>query len=128
MSDPIRDRTPASRCLRAGGEAVLLVLATLAAWPFAGADPVWEAATGGAIALLAVLWAVHAAITRRARFKPDLVSGCLAGLVLLAVIQLVPLPLGLVSVISPARAEWHTAFVPAQLERLPDEPAADARP
>ena len=127
MSDPTRDRTPAARYLRAGGEAVLLVLATLAAWPFAAADPVWEAATGGAVALLAVLWAAHAAVTRRARVKPDLVSGCLAGLVLLAVIQLVPLPLGLVNVISSARAEWHTAFVPAQLERLPDEPAAAAR-
>ncbi len=128
MSDPTRDRTPAARYLRAGGEAVLLVLATLAVWPFAAADPVWEAATGGFVALLAGLWAAHAAVTRRARFKPDLVSGCLAGLVLLALVQLVPLPLGLVKVISPARAEWHTAFIPTQLEHLPDEPAADARP
>jgi tetratricopeptide (TPR) repeat protein len=128
VSDPTRDRTPAARYLRAGGEAVLLVLATLAAWPFAGADPVWEAAIGGAVALLAGLWAAHATVTRRARFKPDLVAGCLAGLVLLAVVQLVPLPLGLVKIISPARAEWHTAFTPDPLERLPDEPAAAVRP
>lgn len=128
MSDPTRDRTPIARYLRAGGEAVLLVLATLAVWPFAAADPVWEAATGGFVALLAALWAAHSAVTRRARFKPDLVSGCLAGLVLLAVVQLVPLPLGVVNVVSPARAEWHTTFIPAQFERLPDEPAAEARP
>jgi O-antigen ligase/tetratricopeptide (TPR) repeat protein len=125
-SDP--DRLPAARFLRASGEAVLLVLANLTAWPFGSIGTDWEYATAVAVAVLAGLWAAHAVVTRHFRFRPDLVSGCLAGLVLLSVVQLVPLPLAVVRVVSPARAELHTALIPAQLERLPDESASEPRP
>lgn len=113
---------PTARLLRAGGEGLLVSLATLSAWPFAGADPYPEYLLTAGGLLLALCWAAHAAVTRTYRFRLDLASGALAGLILLTAFQLVPLPLAVVRVVSPARADWHEALLPAQLERLPGEP------
>jgi O-antigen ligase len=103
---------------------VLLALATLSAWPFGGADYFWEYVLAAVVALLAGLWAAHAVVTRRFRFQPDLVSVGLAGMVLVSVLQLVPLPLGVVRVLAPGRAALHDALVPARPELLPGEPDA----
>jgi O-antigen ligase/tetratricopeptide (TPR) repeat protein len=123
-----RESLPAARFLRTAGEFVLFALATLSAWPFGGADYFWEYVLSAVVALLATLWAAHAVVTRRFRFKPDLVSGCLAGLVLLSVVQFIPLPVEVVRVVSPTRVAWHTDFVPERLETLPGEPDAGSRP
>lgn len=104
-----------------------MILATISAWPFGCAGTGWEYIAAVTVAVLAGLWAAHAIVTRRFRFRPDLVSGCLAGFILLSVFQLVPLPVGLVRLIAPARAELHTSLVPAQMERLPGEPSAVSR-
>ncbi len=121
MSDPA-DPLPVARWLRTGGEGLLVSLATLSAWPFACVEPFWEYLLTVGIGLLAALWTVHAALTRRFTFRFDLVSLALAGLLLFTAVQLVPLPLAVVKVISPGRAEWHESFIPEHLERLPGEP------
>lgn len=112
---------PVARWLRTGGEGLLIALVTLSAWPFASVYPYVEYLLTVGVALLAAFWTAHAAVTRRFTFRLDLVSGALAGLILLTAFQLVPLPLAVVKVISPARAEWHETFLPEQLERLPGE-------
>ena len=127
MNDEPRDRLPIARLCRVVGEAVLLALATLSAWPFAAVTAFWECALTVAVAVLAVAWAAHSALTRRFRFRPDAVSVGLAGLALLSAAQLVPLPLAVVRVVSPARAELHTALTPDRLEQLPGEPDPPGR-
>ncbi|MCU0702874.1 MAG: O-antigen ligase family protein [Fimbriiglobus sp.] len=125
---PSADPThPTARWLRAGGEGLLLALANLSAWPFAGIEPFWQFFLAVGVALLTALWATHALLTRQFVFRPDLVSIALAGLLLLSTAQLVPLPIGVAKVFSPARAGWHETLIPAQIERLPGEPEI-ARP
>jgi O-antigen ligase/tetratricopeptide (TPR) repeat protein len=123
------DDPPAARNLRAAAEAVLLALAAFAPWPFASANRTWELVLFAGLAVVAGLWAAHAAVTRRFAYRPDPVGGCLLGLVLLAAVQLVPLPEFAVRVLSPTRAEWHRTLRPATGEVLPGEtPPGPPRP
>ena len=124
--DPVR--LPAARHLRAAGEAVLVALTVLSPWPFASNEPLYEFALTAGVLLLCALWAAHAVVTRRFVFRPDVVSGSLAGLVLLSAVQLVPLPEGLVGVVSPARVGWHRDLLPEKSEVLPGEPGPATRP
>jgi O-antigen ligase/tetratricopeptide (TPR) repeat protein len=110
-----------ARWVRAAGEGLLVGIATLSAWPFASARPLFEYLLAVGVVLLCGCWLAHAALTRRFTFRGDLVSLSLAGLLLLTAVQLVPLPLGVVQVLSPTRAEWHESLLPGQLERLPGE-------
>ncbi len=119
------DTQPLSaRWLTRGGEGLLISLATLSAWPFAGVLPFAEYLLTAGVGLLVLVWAVHAVVTRASGFRLDLVSGALAGLILFTACQLVPLPLGVVKVLSPARANWHETLLPEQLEQLPGEAAS----
>ncbi len=123
MSEPA-DPLPVARWFRAAGEVLLVSLATLSAWPFASVEPFWEYLLAVGVGLLTALWTAHALLTRRFTFRFDLVSLALAGLLLFTAFQLVPLPLTVVKVVSPSRAEWHESFIPERLERLPGEPDA----
>lgn len=82
----------------------------------------------GALAVLAV---VYFGVTRRADFAPRLPAGRRWALVVVAAVaglQLVPLPLGLIRVLSPARAKLTEALgtvgIPAGLTTLSVAPAA----
>lgn len=123
--DRLAPPIPVARWLRTGGEGLLISLATLSAWPFACVEPFWEYVLSVGVAVLASLWAVYSFATRQILFRLDLVSASVAVLVLWNALQLVPLPVSAVSVISPTRAEWHETFIPSQLERLPGEPSAN---
>jgi O-antigen ligase len=118
------DRLPTARYLRSSGEAVLFFVANLSAWPFGCAGTGWEAIAAFGVALLASLWAAHSFVTRQFRFRLDVVSSCLTGLIILSVLQIVPLPMALVRVISPARAQLQADLVPVPLEQLPGEATA----
>src|SRR5436853_95849 len=91
-AQPLPDRAGAA------GEAVLLALALLSPWPFGSVEPPYELALSAGVLLLAALWAAHAALTGRFRFRPDVVSVCLGGLALWSAVQLVPLPEAVVGV------------------------------
>jgi O-antigen ligase/tetratricopeptide (TPR) repeat protein len=112
---------PAARFLRAAGEAVLLAMALLSPWAFGSVEPPYEFALSAGVLLLVALWAAHSAVTGRFRFRLDIVTTCLGGLVLWSAIQLVPLPEGVIAIASPARAEWHRTLLPQQSEVLPGE-------
>ncbi len=129
MPDPVDpDRLPAARLTRAAGEAVLLALAFLSPWPFGGVEPPYELALSAGVLLLAALWAAHAALSGRFRFRLDVVSACLGGLVVWSAVQLVPLPEAVVGVVSPERLGWHRTLLPAVSEVIPGEPGPVPRP
>ncbi len=119
----------ASRVVRRLGTVVLLALVVLSPWPFACADPAFEALLSAGVFLLVALWAVHAALTRRFDCRFDVVSAALAGLVVWSAVQLVPLPEIVVGVVAPARLAWHRELVPEVLETFPGDPTpGPARP
>ncbi len=127
MRDLDPSAAPVARWLRRVGEAVLLLLAVAPAWPFASVQAGWEFAVCLAVAALLTLWAAHAVVTRQFQFRTDVVAVAVAGLVVWSVVQLVPLPLGVVRVISPGAAAAHETFRPAVGETLPGEGAAAPR-
>jgi O-antigen ligase/tetratricopeptide (TPR) repeat protein len=129
MPDPVDpDRLPAARVTRAAGEAVLLALAFLSPWPFGAVEPPYELALSAGVLLLAALWAAHAALSGRFRFRLDVVSACLGGLVVWSAVQLVPLPEAVVGLVSPERLEWHRTLLPDVSEVIPGEPGPVPRP
>ena len=108
--------SPASRSVRAAGEALLFVVVAVAAWPFGSVDPLHEFFLSLAVLALAGLWVAHTVLTGRFVFRPDVASLALAGLVAWTSFQLLPLPEGVVAVVSPGRADWHRTLLPATEE------------
>jgi hypothetical protein len=116
------------RHIRLSAEVVLLFLSVGFVWGFGGNDPRWEAAAAFGIFLLVALWGTSGILSRKLPIQIDLVTVCLAGLTLLAVVQLVPLPLQLVKLLSPGMAELHLTMRPELGERLSTEATAIPRP
>lgn len=127
MQDPT-NRLAAASILRAAGEAVTFLLAIAAVWPFASAGPEETLAFSVGVAVLALLWFTHALAVGEFRFRFDVVSVCLGGMICWAGFQLVPLPARVVQVIAPQRFEWNRTLVPERLEQLPGESQASERP
>lgn len=119
--------SPIARALRRGGEGVLLLLAVGPPWAYAALQPKWEFAIAVGVAVLLMLWAGYAVLTRRFRVRADVVAVSLAGLVSWSAVQLVPLPLGVVRVISPGAAAVHETFRPGVRETLPGEGVGQPR-
>lgn len=94
-------------------------------WAFGGVDPEWQYPIAITIGLLIACWLVRGILYRRISFRSDWVSFGLAGLLLISAFQLIPLPMMLVSVLSPFRAADHRSLNPESLERIgPDDPVA----
>jgi O-antigen ligase/Flp pilus assembly protein TadD len=102
-------------------EVVLFVVCFLSAWPFGSIDPPWEFRLASGVALLSGLWAAYSLATRKFRFRIDLPTIVLGGLLALTIVQLLPLPLGWVRVLSPTAARLHEFLTPATLEHFPGE-------
>src|SRR5262245_34150937 len=115
------DRLPATRLLRTAGEAVLFLTLFGGVWAFAGDLPEWEFVLAVGVALLTGIWITRCVIYRRLSLRPDFVSVGLSGLILISAVQLIPLPVGLVSVISTGAAHAHRQFRPAQDEVIDQE-------
>ena len=127
-SESSDDRLPVTRILRMIGEAVLYFILVFSPWAYGGVDPEWQLAIAAMVGLLTLLWLARCACYRRLTIRPDGVTLGLGGLLCLTAFQLVPLPIGIVSILSPARAEAYRALVPETLERIGGEPAAEGRP
>lgn len=115
------NRLAAASILRAAGEAVTFLLAIAAVWPFASAGPEETLVFSVGVAVLAFLWSAHALAVGEFRFRFDVVSVSLGGMICWAGFQLVPLPASVVRVIAPQRFEWNRTLVPQRLEQLPGE-------
>ena len=107
--------------LRSLGEAILLILVTVSPWLFASVDPPAEFALCSGVALLAALWAAHAALAGRITVRLDCVAIALGGFAAWSAFQLLPLPAAFVGVISPQRVDWHRTLLPDTEELLPGE-------
>ena len=118
---PLPPEPPFAHTLRGIGEFLLLTLVALSPWAFGCTEPYYTYLLFAGLGLLSLVWAAHAVTARRFAYRSDAVSACLVGLVLLGALQLVPLPLGVVRVVSPTAAEWHVGLRPEVSEALPGE-------
>jgi len=114
--------------LRGGMEVVVLALAVLTPWAFGGVDPVFELAIAAGIALLLALWAAVAITSGRFTVVRCPVSLMLTLIVAVGVLQLVPLPAGLLGWISPGAADLRDQLYPAQPEQLTPSETAPGPP
>ncbi|CAN5613246.1 hypothetical protein BH11PLA2_BH11PLA2_46050 [soil metagenome] len=127
MSDDA-DRLASPGLLRWAAEAVLLFLIVLAPWPFGSVEVWWESFLFAGITVLTLLWLAYALIMGRLSIRPDAVSACLLGFLLLSAIQLIPLPQTVISIFSSTRVQLHRDLLPAQTELLPNESTASTNP
>ena len=117
-----------ARGLRVAGEVVVAFLGCGIVWGFAGNDAVWEWIAAGAIALLCSIHFAYCIVSNEYRFQVDGLMLGLAGLILLSVVQLVPLPESLVHLVSPGAFRLHQEMRPEYGELLPGETVAVPRP
>jgi hypothetical protein len=113
-------RHAVARLLRVLIEGGLLALVCLSPWAFGAVDPVYEAALYAGLVLLALLWAARLLVEGRLVLRRCPLLLCLAGLFLLAAVQLAPLPESVLSRLSPGTAELYARLLPAQPEELPE--------
>ncbi len=115
------------RGARLCGRWLLLVILLLAPWPLGCAGPSAQLVlvlSLYAVAALAVLVVLEE--NRRPVLGRDGVLWCLLGLTVWTWLQRVPLPEGVVAVLSPQAAAWHRQLRPVMAELLPGEPGPPA--
>jgi O-antigen ligase len=104
--------------VRAALEALVLLLAAFAPWPFGSVHPFFEFVLLGGVAGVLALWGLAILLDGRVAWKRCPVALCLAGLVLLGVAQLAPLPPAALRVLSPAGVGLLHELKPAAPETL----------
>lgn len=109
-------------------EGIVLLLVIGLPWAFGGVDPPYELALAVGVALLVVLWAAIVCVNGRFNWIRCAVAPSLAGLVLLALFQLVPLPQFVLRVLSPGTAELWATMLPAEPEQLSPTATVQAAP
>ena len=72
-------------------EGVVLALAAFAPWPFGSVHPIFEFVLFAGVALVLVLWGLSVLADWRFSWKRCPVLLCLAGLIVIGVVQLAPL-------------------------------------
>jgi O-antigen ligase/tetratricopeptide (TPR) repeat protein len=105
----------------------MILFLVVSPWAFGGVDPEWQFAIVLAVFALISCWLLRCVVYKRMSFRPDWVSFGLSGLLCLSLVQLIPLPVAIVSLLSPRRAADYQSLVPEQLERIGDN-ADVARP
>ncbi|MBL8797520.1 MAG: O-antigen ligase family protein, partial [Planctomycetia bacterium] len=112
-------RLQADRWLGIAQEALLLLLVVLSPWPFGSVEPIFEAYLYYGLALLALLWGARCLLQGRFVWKKSSVVLCVAGLFLLGIWQLQPLPRSVLALLSPQAAALYDEMLPARPELLP---------
>jgi O-antigen ligase len=107
------------RLVRGAMEALVLLLVCLSPWAFGAVEPFFEFLLYAGVAALLVLWAAVMLLEGRFTWKKSSVALCLAGLFLLAVWQLTPLPRDLLGTLAPATARLYERLLPEEAEVLP---------
>ena len=80
-----------ARTFHAGIEAVVLLLVCFAPWPFGSVHPIFEFILFAGIGVVLALWSLSILVAWRFTWKRCPVALCLAGLIVIGVIQLAPL-------------------------------------
>src|SRR6476660_4199583 len=109
-----------SRFLRGTTEFVVLVLVVLCPWFIGGRPPFAEFLLSAGVALLLLLWAMYSISVGYVRFPSCTITLFLTGLFLFGVVQIVPLPTGVLGVISPTTSELYQQLLPTVREELPN--------
>ncbi len=125
-SPPARLRLSLAWGLRAGMEVLVLAMVCLAPWAFVAVEPVFEYALDAGVALLLVLWGLRVLVEWQFSWKRCPVALCLAGLFVLGVWQLVPLPRETLGRLAPATAGLYDRLLPGQDEVFPGGEAREA--
>lgn len=116
--------------VRVGMEIIVGVMVCISPWFFGAVreGAIFWLYVG--VALLLLLWAARVLLEGKADWKPCPLTWCLAGLFLLSVIQLVPMPSFLLGLLSPTQQALCHRMLPAQPEVLPDgaTPLTDGLP
>jgi tetratricopeptide (TPR) repeat protein len=120
-------RSELVRVLRGSMEAVVLLLAAVTPWFFGGVDPVFELVIAASLAVLLVLWAAATIAAEHLTFARCPVNLVLALIFLVGLVQLVPLPSPLLTVVAPGATNIRSEIYPERPEQLtPDVQAAGA--
>jgi O-antigen ligase len=109
-------------------EALLLALVCLAPWAFGAVHPLSELVLYAGVAGLLVLWGVRVLLEGRWVWKRCPVALCLAGLFLLGILQMAPLPGSVLGQLAPGTARLYEDFLPSRPEQLPPGASRDATP
>jgi O-antigen ligase len=112
----------AVRVLIEGG---VLFVVVLTPWAFGCFPPVYQALLYLAVAVLLALWAVRMLLERRLIWTTCPLGLCLAGLFLLGVWQITPLPHGLLEAVSPETVKLTRQLLPETPDLLPNGRTAE---
>jgi O-antigen ligase len=118
-SEPAGRRTRAAALARGVLEGVVIALVCLAPWALGSVHPAFEGLLYAGVGLVLVLWAARALLEGTLHWRRCPVAVCLAGLFLLGVVQVAPLPRTVLTHVSPATASLYDALLPAERESLP---------
>jgi O-antigen ligase/tetratricopeptide (TPR) repeat protein len=100
-------------------EGVLLAMVCLSPWAYGAVHPGFEFLLDAGLCLLLLLWGVRMLLERQLTWKKSPVALCLAGLFLLGIWQLTPLPRSALARLAPATARLYEQLLPGQPEVLP---------
>src|SRR5262245_50444562 len=110
---------------RAAIETVILVLVCAAPWCYGAVHPGFELLLFAGVSLVLLLWAARMLLEGQLTWQKCPVALCLAGIFLLGVWQITPLPKSVLTWVSPGTSRLYDQLLPEQPESLPGE---EARP
>ncbi len=100
-------------------EALVLIMVCLSPWALGSVGVEFEFLLFAGIALLLSLWAARMLVEWRISWQSCPVAMCLAGMIMLGVLQLTPLSGSTLDRVSPATTQINNRLLPAQPEVLP---------
>jgi O-antigen ligase/tetratricopeptide (TPR) repeat protein len=101
-------------------EGIVLLMVCGSPWAFGAEEPVFEFILAMGLAALSLLWGLRGVLEGRPLWAGGASAWCLGGLVLLAAVQVAPLPQPLLRLVSPGTARLHEDLWPREREALPD--------
>lgn len=114
--------------LRGIQEALVLLLVILSPWAFGCVHPLLEMVLFGGLAILLSLWSLCLLLDDKTIWPACPVAGCLAGLFVLGVWQITPLPPATLAWIAPGNIALQNRLGPETQEILTGEKAAESVP
>lgn len=125
MSRPATWKTSLDSLLQGAMEAVVLAMVALSPWAFASVAPQWESLLFQGVAVLLGLWGCRLLLHLEFPWCDCPVAMCLGGLLLLALVQMIPLDRGVLRAIAPSTADLYDGLLPGEGETLPGDVRAD---
>lgn len=122
LGDTVR---PGVKIVRWGMEGVVLASVTLSPWAFGCVHPLPQLFLAGGLSVLLLLWAMRMILEGRVAWANCPVFFCLAGLFLLGVLQIAPLPGPLLETLSPNTAALRRDLLPSAPEQIVAGEVAD---